>query len=289
MKDVDAPIIPVALDGVWGSIFSFEKGRFLWKLPRRIPYPVTVNFGPPMAHTATPLEVRQAVQQLMAEAWQHRRARMRPLQRAFVRTARRHPFRLAMADPQTPKLTLGSALTRAVFLARRLKPLWAGQSMVGLLLPPCVPGALVNLAALLMGKVPVNLNYTVSDQTLASCIRQCGIQTVLTTRAFLEKVKLKVPGETLFLEELAAKPGSGEKLCALLSAWLLPVGWLERSLGREKKAALDDLATVIFSSGSTGEPKGVPLSNANFLHNLRTTVPQCSPALNSGATPYRRR
>ena len=29
MKDVDAPIIPVALDGVWGSIFSFNKGRFL--------------------------------------------------------------------------------------------------------------------------------------------------------------------------------------------------------------------------------------------------------------------
>jgi acyl-[acyl-carrier-protein]-phospholipid O-acyltransferase/long-chain-fatty-acid--[acyl-carrier-protein] ligase len=43
MKDVDAPIIPIALDGVWGSIFSFEKGRFLWKFPRQIPYPVTVN------------------------------------------------------------------------------------------------------------------------------------------------------------------------------------------------------------------------------------------------------
>ena len=51
MKDVEAPIIPVALDGVWGSIFSFEKGRFLWKLPRRIPYPVTVNFGKPLPHT----------------------------------------------------------------------------------------------------------------------------------------------------------------------------------------------------------------------------------------------
>src|SRR6185437_10198513 len=40
MKDVDAPVIPVNLDGVWGSIFSFERGRFLWKFPRRIPYPV---------------------------------------------------------------------------------------------------------------------------------------------------------------------------------------------------------------------------------------------------------
>src|SRR5207302_561797 len=56
MKGVDAPIIPVNVDGVWGSIFSFERGRFLWKLPRRIPYPVTVSFGRPMAPTSTPFE-----------------------------------------------------------------------------------------------------------------------------------------------------------------------------------------------------------------------------------------
>jgi acyl-CoA synthetase (AMP-forming)/AMP-acid ligase II len=62
-----------------------------------------------------------------------------------------------------------------------------------------------------MGKVPVNLNYTVSEETLASCIHQCDIKTVLTSRAFVEKVKLKVPGEVIFLEEVAAKPGSGEE------------------------------------------------------------------------------
>jgi acyl-[acyl-carrier-protein]-phospholipid O-acyltransferase/long-chain-fatty-acid--[acyl-carrier-protein] ligase len=268
MKDVEAPIIPVALDGVWGSVFSFEKGRFLWKLPRHIPCRVTVNFGKPLPHTATPFEVRQCVQELMAEAWEHRKAHMRPLHRAFVRSARRHSFRMAMADATSPRVTFSAALMRTVFLARRLKQVWAGQPMVGLLLPPSVPGALVNFAALLMGKVPVNLNYTVSEATLASCIRQCRIKTVLTSRTFLDKVKLKVPGPVVFLEEVAAKPGAGEKLCALLSAWFLPVGLLERSLGREKRAALDDLATVIFSSGSTGEPKGVMLSHYNIGSNI---------------------
>ncbi|MBI2928754.1 MAG: MFS transporter [Verrucomicrobia bacterium] len=268
MKDVEAPIIPVALDGVWGSIFSFTQGRFYWKVPRRLTYPVTVHYGAPLPPTATHLEVRQVVQDLQTEAWEQRKPRMPLLHRSFVQTARRVPLRFAMADATVPKLTFGAALMRTVFLARRLAKVWRGQEMVGLLLPPSVAGALVNFAALLLGKVPVNLNYTVSEETIASCVRQCGLKTVVTSKKFLEKVKLTVPCETVLLEELAARPGRGEKITALLLAALCPAPLLEKALGREKPVALDDLATVIFSSGSTGEPKGVMLTHYNVASNV---------------------
>ncbi len=190
------------------------------------------------------------------------------LHRVFVKTARRYPFRFAMGDQRAPKVTFASALTKAIFLARRLRPLWEKQEMVGILLPPSVAGALVNFAALLMGKVPINLNYTTSDTTLESCIRQCGITTVVTSQLFLERVKLRIPCTTLKLEEVAANPGIPEKLAALLAAWCLPVAGLERFLGREKKGQPDDLATVIFSSGSTGDPKGAMLSHRNIASNV---------------------
>jgi acyl-[acyl-carrier-protein]-phospholipid O-acyltransferase / long-chain-fatty-acid--[acyl-carrier-protein] ligase len=165
LKGVDVPVLPVYLGGVWGSIFSFDRGRFVWKWPRRLPYPVVVIYGAPLPPTTTSVEARQAVQELGPEAARERMPYTRPLHRSFIQTARRHPWRLAMADGRTAKLTFGGALMRTLFLARRLRRVWQGQNRVGILLPPSVPGALVNLAALLLGKVPVNLNYTASKES----------------------------------------------------------------------------------------------------------------------------
>src|SRR5882724_1373902 len=58
MKGIDAPIVPINLHGVWGSIFSFERNRFLWKAPRRIPYPVTVSFCKWLPPDSSPVQVR---------------------------------------------------------------------------------------------------------------------------------------------------------------------------------------------------------------------------------------
>ena len=269
LKGVDAPIIPVHLDNVWGSIFSFDQGRFYTKLPRRLPYPVTVSYGAPLPPSTPPDQVRQAVEELGAEAWNQRGTRIETLDRALVRTARRHPRRYAIADSTTGPLSFFSVLVKSLFLARRLRPVWEKQTMAGILLPPSVGGALVNHAALQLGKVPVNLNYTLSPDALASCIQQCGLTKVVSTAKFLERLNLKLPVETVLIEDLAASPRATEKLTALLLALLCPARWLGRFLGVSHQAQPQDLATIIFSSGSTGDPKGVMLTHENVVSNVQ--------------------
>ena len=268
MKGVDAPIIPVNLDGLWGSIFSFERERFIWKMPHSIPYPVTVSYGPQMPSTSSPKEIRRAVQELNTEAWASRKTRMKTIPTAFVRSARWHPRRPLLSDMKNEGMSFGSALLKSIFLTKRLKAYWKDQEHVGILLPPSAAGFLVNYAAWFLGKIPVNLNYTLSVDGIESCIQQCGIKNIITSEQFIQHLKLDLKTPTVLLEEVAKDPGIGEKLSSFLIGFLYPKALIRKALGGDKDLTIDDVATIIFSSGSTGDPKGVELTHYNVSSNV---------------------
>ncbi|MEX0714809.1 MAG: AMP-binding protein [Pirellulales bacterium] len=191
------------------------------------------------------------------------------LPRAFIRNCRGSLRRPKVADSTGQQLTGGALLMRSLILRRLLlrELLADDEKYVGLLLPPSVGGVLANAALPLCGRVAVNLNYTVSSAVMNSCIRQCGIRHILTSRRVVEKLKLDVEAELVCLEDFREKLKVTDKVAAAAQAFLMPAAMLERRLGIDQVGP-DDLLTVIFTSGSTGEPKGVMLTQRNVGSNI---------------------
>lgn len=269
LKGTGVPVVPVYLDELWGSVFSFRGGKFFWKWPERWPYPISIFFGRPVDNPMDVHQVRQAVQALGATAVERRASRASGLGRSFVRTCKKRKRGSKIADSLGNELSGGGLLTRSLILRRLLlrNVLADDESFVGLLLPPSVAGVVANMACTLARRVPVNLNYTVTSDVINECIRQSGIRHVITSRQFLERVKLDVAAELVYLEDFRSKAGLWDKLACAIAAYAVPAPVLERSLGLHRVRS-DDLATVIFTSGSTGLPKGVMLTQTNVGSNV---------------------
>lgn len=269
LKDTDAPVVPVCLDELWGSIFSYDQGRFLWKKPRYWPYPVSISFGQPIAKVEDVETVRSAVLELNAQSMLLRKERSMIPALRFIRQCRLAWNRRKVADSSGVVLSGGHLLIGAMAFRRVLvgRILDSSASHVGVLIPPSVGGALANTALALSGKISVNLNYTLSDELMNFCIREAGIRQVITSRSLIEKKPMKLDAELIFLEDLKGQISVVDKGIAAVMARWIPLRLLSKILGLHRLRA-DDPLTVIFTSGSTGEPKGVVLSQNNIGSNL---------------------
>ncbi|MCH8045697.1 MAG: MFS transporter, partial [Planctomycetes bacterium] len=274
LEAAPVPVIPVYLDELWGSIFSFHGGKFLWKWPRHWRYPISIHFGPAIDRPDDVHRVRAAVEQVGTEAHQQRKTRTMILPRAFLRKCRKAMFRTKVSDTTGMSLTGGALLLKTLIFRRiLLRDVLASdeenyERHVGILLPSTVAGVLCNAVQPLIGRVAVNLNYTVSADVMNYCIGACEIKHVLTSRKMMDKLgNPQLDAELVYLEDFKDMVTLSDKLVAIVQAYLLPAFILDRIFGLGKLQP-DDVLTVIFTSGSTGQPKGVMLSYDNVGSNI---------------------
>ena len=266
-------IVPMYIDLMWGSVFTYARHRLRIRRPRRLPYRVILSIGRPIVFESA-YDVRIAVEEVGAEAFSHRADAEKKIHHYFIETAKANLFRFCMADLGGKRLNYLQALAGVFILREKLFPEFAHlrrtNELVGVLLPSSTTAALVNGAILMAGKVPVNLNFTLSRDVIMQSIRFAGIRKIITSRTFLKKMRIEEMDGMVFLEDLSIDWFT--RLRVILACLFLPVGLLERLFVKGDLYNVDDTATVMFSSGSTGRPKGVCLTHRNISSNVQAIM-----------------
>lgn len=166
----------------------------------------------------------------------------------IIRRCLAAPARVAMVD-ETRTFRRIDLLVGAMHLAAAIKPKCDSPTL-GILLPTSGAFALAALAGWMLGKTVVPLNYLLKPEELDYVIKDCETDTVITAAKMLEFVgrEPRVP-HVLRMDEMKFE-GFPEPI--------VPAG-----------ADDDDLGVLLYTSGTSGRPKGVMLTHGNISSNIR--------------------
>src|SRR5215831_3568583 len=267
-RHAKAQVVPVWLDQLWGSIFSFQGGKFFRKFPKRIRYPVTVAFGKPLeAKTADVATVREELLKLGEFCFSRRPSLDRHLAEDCVRGLKRRPFEIAVIDgTDHTQLSRGKLLGAAAAFSRYLRKEFP-DDRIAIVLPASKGSMLANLAVTLANKVPVDLNFTIGRAANESCCRRANLRVAISATPFIERLKDFPWPERIFKLDESLPPMKRQIIFWWIISVLAPARLLLRLLQIPKKGGHAE-AVLLFTSGTTGEPKGVVVSHRNVVGNV---------------------
>lgn len=247
-----APIVPVYLDGVWGSLFSWERGRLLFKLPRHLRYPVRVVFGEPMPSASRAHEVRGRMQELSATAIASRVEGSTPLGVRFEAVCRRRrsaPFAFDREGVWSFERWFDRAASLAAEVRARANPARRAEGGVAVLSPPGPRGAAAVWGVILSGRPVVMLDPDRGTEDLARQCELAGVGHVVADPEHLHAVGATVAFRRCAVETISLAAGSPARGARLPP----PVG------------SVDDVAIVLFSRDREDRPRAVELTHRNVL------------------------
>ncbi len=195
---------------------------------------------------------------------------------AFFTTASQYSSQAIAGDARSGIISYSKVKAAVFFLAREIAK-FEGEN-IGILLPSSLTANILVLASQLAGKVPVMINWTVGGNHLESVVKYAQLKVVLTSWAFLDRLEnvdlSALKGHLVVLEEAKATFSWSNYIVAKIAS-LFPWDWIKKYtkiFPGYASVTSQSRAVILFTSGTESMPKGVPLTHANILSNLRAAL-----------------
>ncbi|MEY5013054.1 MAG: hypothetical protein RLY69_769 [Verrucomicrobiota bacterium] len=256
------PILPIAVDCPHESALSIED---IDTLPSAL---IVIGQEIPAASVSI-ATYREALLAAQEEAFSQHALLNQSLAMALLQGLKKHSRHGRIADgADDSELGFDKILAASLAFSRHIRE-ETDQLRVAIVLPPGKAGLIANLAVMFAGKIPVNFNFTAGPDAVRSAIRQSGVDRFITADPFVRRVTTfpwPPNRDLIFIER--ALPSLKKKiiLWAVISK-ILPASWIGKMLKLDARHGNDE-AVLLFTSGSSGEPKGVALSHRNVLANV---------------------
>lgn len=268
------PVHAFYIRGLWETMFSRANKKFKDSALTNV---VSISFSQDLSSSATAALVKKTVLELSNYSWKTHINSLHSIPNEIISKMKQVKKNFLLADSTGLELSGHSFLTSVFLFKNLLKNRLFGQN-IGLLVPSSAAGAITNAAVLMLGKTIININYTSDLDSLKASLSLAQVKSIIASRQFITKLKSKgmdissilIDCDVIYLEDLKPQISLFNKIFTLISVKLLPACILK--LIYVKNVSLHSTAFIMFSSGSEGTPKGVELSHANVLGNVKQTA-----------------